>query len=251
MCDKLQSTVREYNDKNVLRTYTEYAGYGLWQSEKVLAGKFFKATDAILDIGCGAGRTTVGLHKMGFKNIIGLDLSVGMIAAAKGLAKLNGLDIEFVTGNALDLPFPDNSFDKALFSYNGIMCIPKVKNRKKAFSEIYRVLKPGGIFIFTAHDNEDESSKKYVAFWAEEKAKWERGEQDKSLEIFGDLIANGGKEGSNFIHISTLTEAKEFIATQPFKLLYTEMRRNIAAVPEYEADNFGECRFFAVRKQVF
>ncbi|MCL2771312.1 MAG: class I SAM-dependent methyltransferase [Firmicutes bacterium] len=248
MSFSLESTKKEYNEKSVLETYKEYAEYGLWKSEKCVIKKYFNKADKILDIGCGAGRTTIGLYEMGYKNIIGLDIAEGMIEVAKQLAKERKLPVEFVVGNALELPYEDNSFDRVLFSYNGIMCIPKVKNREKVLSEIYRVLKPGGIFVFTAHDNEDESSKKYEKVWAEEMAKWERGEQDPNLEVFGDIIAESGNEGKVFIHISTLSECKNFIATQAFKILYTEMRRKIAKVPKYEENNFGECRLFVVQK---
>ena len=80
-----------------------------------LFNKLFKKTDSILDLGCGAGRTTLALYKQGFENILGIDLSETAIKNAKKLAKQQNLDLTFMIANALSLPFEDNSFDGGNF----------------------------------------------------------------------------------------------------------------------------------------
>ena len=57
---------------------------GLWKNEQLFVKKYFTDTKAtVLDIGCGAGRTLVPLAKMGFKKVIGLDISQEMLDKAK------------------------------------------------------------------------------------------------------------------------------------------------------------------------
>jgi ubiquinone/menaquinone biosynthesis C-methylase UbiE len=95
-----------------------------------------------LDAGCGNGRYTVGLHNLGFKSVVGLDWSEINIADAerrKDARKLEGID--YVRGNVLDIPFPDNSFDFVLS--NGVL--HHTENPDQGVKELLRVLKPGGI----------------------------------------------------------------------------------------------------------
>ena len=70
--------------KKAAENYTKaIENIGLWKSEKHVINKYFDKDKSILDIGCGAGRTTFNLYEMGYKNIIGLDLTPEMISAAK------------------------------------------------------------------------------------------------------------------------------------------------------------------------
>lgn len=104
---------------------------------------------------------------MGYKNIIGVDLTPEMIFEAQ---KLNGYfdaHIDFRVGDALDLEFDDSYFDSIIFSFNGLMSIPGEANRVKALIEISRVLIEKGIFIFTTHDREQEEQ--FLEFWKGEK----------------------------------------------------------------------------------
>ncbi len=99
-----------------------------------------------LDLGCGGGRTTVPLKRIGFK-VIGVDIAENLIRTLKK----NFPDIDAKVGDAASLNFEDNTFDIVLFSHNSIDCLYPYKNRENAFKEINRVLKEGGIFIFSSH----------------------------------------------------------------------------------------------------
>ncbi|MDA1348882.1 MAG: class I SAM-dependent methyltransferase, partial [Chloroflexi bacterium] len=59
---------------------------GLWDSERMLVSTYFAVDDQILDIGCGAGRSTIALYRLGYPNIRGVDLSEGMVKRAVGVA---------------------------------------------------------------------------------------------------------------------------------------------------------------------
>ncbi|PKP61083.1 class I SAM-dependent methyltransferase [Candidatus Atribacteria bacterium HGW-Atribacteria-1] len=170
---------------------------GLWDSEKIMIKKYFIPESRILDIGCGAGRTTIGLYRLGYHLIEGLDLSEAMIVQARRISKDLNYNISFRVGDSACLDYDDEAFDVALFSFNGIMQIPGRKNRIKVLKEIKRILKPEGYFLFTTHDRD--SSKEYESFWQEEKKKWALHIQDKSLHEFGDRVIKM-EERDTFLH---------------------------------------------------
>lgn len=70
-----------------------------------------------------------------------------MLSLAK--KNLNDSSINFLLADIQQLPFPDNSFDMIVCQY-GLMFLP---DKQKGFSEIFRVLKPGGHFIFSTWDS--------------------------------------------------------------------------------------------------
>jgi ubiquinone/menaquinone biosynthesis C-methylase UbiE len=96
----------------------------------------------ILDLGCGAGETSVYFALRGAQ-VTAVDISPEMIAVAKRLADRHGVKIEALTSVAEKMPFPDGAFD--LVFGNGVLhhvdLIPALK-------EIKRVLKPGGLAAF-------------------------------------------------------------------------------------------------------
>jgi SAM-dependent methyltransferase len=101
----------------------------------------------VLDLGCGAGRTTRFLHEQGAE-VIGVDISRALIDAAQ----FHAPDIQFQVGDASRLDFEDASFDVVVFSFNGLDCIYPKRKRLEALAEINRVLQPGGYFIFSHHN---------------------------------------------------------------------------------------------------
>jgi ubiquinone/menaquinone biosynthesis C-methylase UbiE len=97
------------------------------------------------DFGCGPGQATKFLHDHGLKNIIGVDISSGMIETARRLFP----EIGFETGDLLDLSFGSDYFGSGIAFYSIVHF--NYDQIRKAFSEIYRVLKKGGQFLFSYH----------------------------------------------------------------------------------------------------
>lgn len=129
----------------------KYAVVGLWPSEDELFQTFWPSGSRILDIGCGAGRTTIPLSQQDYW-VTGSDLSIPMVKRARDQANFWRLPISWSALDATDLPFADCTFDGALFSYNGIELVPGGKEgKKRVLQEVWRILKPGGHFIFTTH----------------------------------------------------------------------------------------------------
>ncbi|MGH9390628.1 MAG: class I SAM-dependent methyltransferase [Vicinamibacteria bacterium] len=122
---------------------------GLTPLERALVDEFFPRPPArVLDIGCGAGRTTIGLEERGYQ-VVGIDLSPNLLA----LARRRFGALRFHRGDAASLPYRSSSFDAALFSYNGIDCIYPVQSRIRCMQEVFRVLRPGGPFLLSSHNS--------------------------------------------------------------------------------------------------
>jgi len=220
---------------------------GLWESEKYVINKYFDKNKSMLDVGCGAGRTTFNLYEMGYKNIIGLDLTPEMISAAQTINKEKQTDIEFIIGDATDLKFEDKVFNQALFSFNGLMQIPGRKNRIKALKEIKRVLTENGIFIFTTHDRE--TNKEYKEFWEKEEKIWKAGKQDKRTYEYGDKILPSDNDDRDlFIHFPNREEIIECLEETGWKLIEDFYREDLFKENKKVKEFSTECRFWIVKK---
>ena len=138
---------KTYSDAEVV---ARYARVGLWPAEEHLVLEYFPDQAEVLDLGCGAGRTTIPLAEMGLE-VVGVDLSPVMIQLAQELAAVSQVTPQFQVMDVMDLKFSAERFDIALFSYNGIELLPGMAGKKRAMREIFRVLKPGGLFIFSSH----------------------------------------------------------------------------------------------------
>ena len=94
----------------------------------------------ILDIGCGTGQFAESFAGRGYV-CTGIDISSDMLVIAK---KKKIKKTDFKQCNAQNIPFPDNSFDTCLSS----KLFLHMENWQKAVSEIFRVLKKTGCFIY-------------------------------------------------------------------------------------------------------
>ena len=244
-----ENTKSEYSVDMVVDKYISCVyDIGLWQSERLIFSEYLDTKYKILDIGCGAGRTTFGLYEIGYHDIIGLDLSEKMVAAACGISKNRSIPIPFVEGNACALSFDSELFDAVIFSFNGIMTIPSTEMRQKAFDEIYRVIKNGGIFIFTAHYMDNPQ---FVKYWNDEQKKWDTNNQDKRLLEFGDLIFQKPNEYGdviNFVHVPVSGEIEAYISNSGFSLVCSEARSNICEESTAIKDFSGDCKFWICKK---
>src|SRR5215212_5921818 len=68
--------------------------------------------ERVLDVACGTGIVArLAAERMGAGHIVGLDLNAGMLAVARAVSTGSNPPIMWQEGSALELPFPDGSFD--------------------------------------------------------------------------------------------------------------------------------------------
>jgi ubiquinone/menaquinone biosynthesis C-methylase UbiE len=101
------------------------------------------------DFGCGPGQTTKFLFDSGLTDIVGIDISPGMVNVAQKLFPY----IKFETGDLLALPYNANHFASAIAFY----CIVHFDYDQiaKVFKEVNRVLKKDAHFLFSFHVGEE------------------------------------------------------------------------------------------------
>jgi SAM-dependent methyltransferase len=119
---------------------------GLSASRELLELAQIRADDRVLDIGAGLGGSARLLASTCGCRVDCLELSPDYCAGAVLLNRLTGLDdrIDVHKGSALDLPFPDDSFDAVWMQNVGM----NIADKRTLYAEICRVLKPGGGYAF-------------------------------------------------------------------------------------------------------
>lgn len=113
--------------------------------EHYLAAKIgIKDGDNVLDVGCGVGGPAREIAKFTGANITGLNNNDYQIERATRYAKKEGLadQLKFVKGDFMQMSFPANSFD-AVYAIEATVHAPSLEG---VYSQIFRVLKPGGVF---------------------------------------------------------------------------------------------------------
>ena len=128
--------------------YDQYMGPFLFESYGMeMASRVPKqGTSAVLELASGTGRVTRHLRQQlpPSVKLVATDISPDMLEIAKTKFTSSD-DVEFKVADMQNLPFADNTFDVAVCQF-GMMFPP---DKQKAANEAYRVLKPGGKFLFT------------------------------------------------------------------------------------------------------
>ncbi len=100
--------------------------------------------DRVLDVGCGRGGTLAAIHRFyPTRSLTGLDLSPEAVAFNQRTHTWDG--VNFVEGDAENLPFQDASFTLV----TNVESSHSYPNLQAFYREVYRVLEPGGHFVYT------------------------------------------------------------------------------------------------------
>ena len=98
-----------------------------------------RAGESVLDVATGTGNAAIAAARRGC-DVTGVDYVEALLERGRERAATEGLTVNFVEGDAEDLPYPDDSFD-AVLSCVGVMFTP---DHEQAAAELVRVCRPGG-----------------------------------------------------------------------------------------------------------
>lgn len=113
--------------------------------ERVVERAGIESGMSVLDVACGAGNAAIPAARTGAR-VTGLDLTPRLLEEGRAKAKAKGLAMDWVEGDAEQLPFGDGSFDRVL-STVGHMFAPR---HQQVADEMARVCRSGGSIVFAA-----------------------------------------------------------------------------------------------------
>lgn len=113
--------------------------------KKALGGEPPERFEDALEIGAGTGYFSLNLATQGLiGNLTATDISPGMLSSLSDTAERLGVPVSTVVSEAESLPFEDGSFDAVI----GHAVLHHIPDLDRAFSEFFRVLRPGGVIVF-------------------------------------------------------------------------------------------------------
>jgi ubiquinone/menaquinone biosynthesis C-methylase UbiE len=159
-------------------------------SELLIEALDLHSTERVLDVATGSGNAAMAAARRGC-TVVGLDYVPALLIRARRRTEADGLEAEFVAGDAEDLPFADDSFD-VVSSVFGAMFAP---DQEQTARELARVCRPGGRIGLVAHTPEGfigqlfKTIARHVPPPAGLRSPILWGTEDRLAELFRDSIA--------------------------------------------------------------
>ncbi len=114
-----------------------------YQKKLQVTRDYFYPSMEVLEIGCGTGSTAIA-HSPYVKHIRAIDFSSEMIEIARGKANAQNIqNVTFEQSSIEDLDVSDQTVDAVL----GLSILHLLDNKEEAIAKVYKMLKPGGIFV--------------------------------------------------------------------------------------------------------
>jgi len=135
---------KEFWDKRAYKySLRPVADEATYEEKLAITRKYLREDMEVLEIGCGTGSTSIA-HAPYVKQIRATDISSKMIEIARDKAKASGIaNVTFEVQDANVIAAPDSSLD-VVMAHN---LLHLLDDREKAIGNVYRKLKPGGVFV--------------------------------------------------------------------------------------------------------
>lgn len=138
-----ESIARDYDRMNTVISLGRHRAWRRYAMRRMNVQPGWQA----LDVCCGTCDWAISLAEAvgPHGRVVGLDFSANMLAVGAKKVRARGLDdrTELVLGNAMNLPFADNTFDCATIGF----ALRNVPDIRRVLSEMRRVVKPGGMVV--------------------------------------------------------------------------------------------------------
>ncbi|MDR6224505.1 demethylmenaquinone methyltransferase [Desmospora profundinema] len=134
-----ESIAKDYDRMNTLLSFRRHKAWRTQAMKKMAV----QPGDTAIDVCCGTCDWSLSLAEAsGTGNVVGLDFSRNMLHVGEQKVKAAGktAQVELIHGNAMELPFPDHTFDHATIGF----ALRNVPDYRHVIREMARVVKPGG-----------------------------------------------------------------------------------------------------------
>jgi len=133
--------------------YDEYfQGNSLFEFDEAFIAKHLQQPGWLADLGCGTGRLLVPFARRGFRGLA-VDLSKHMLGVVAEKAAAEQLPVDRLMANLTELDcLRDASIDYAICMFSTLGMVQGADQRRRVMDHVFRVLKPGGIFILHVHN---------------------------------------------------------------------------------------------------
>ena len=125
-----------------------------YQRKKIIPS----ATGFVVELGVGAGANFRYYKHEKILKVIAIDPSSELNILAREEAKKYNIEIQILNQSAENIPFEDNSIDTVVSTYT--LC--SIPNPDQTMREVYRVLKPNGVFLFSEHGRSPDHFTAYI-----------------------------------------------------------------------------------------
>jgi ubiquinone/menaquinone biosynthesis C-methylase UbiE len=116
------------------------AGIVMMVAEELAEGLDLVPGERVLDVACGSGNGAIAAARRTWGNVVGVDFVPALLERGRERAATERLDVEFIEGDATDLPVEDGEFDVVLSIFGAMFAA----DQEKAAAELLRACRSGG-----------------------------------------------------------------------------------------------------------